>query len=181
MPGEDDTVRLVQELPGWFEGMSRAIRWVTGTQVVIALTVVVAVATFLAGRRWRAGCLGVALIGLVVAQGTIKDLVDRPRPSEDYVDVKDTWTSESYPAGHAMGGTFLFGAIALQPLPAAAPRRLRTAVAVAAVAGTFVNAVANLYMGVHWPADVAGGVLFGAAFALAADAAALYASNRQTR
>lgn len=181
LAGEDALARQLQRLPGWITPAAEGTRLLTGTTVVIALAACLAGALFLARQRWRALCIAVTLAALVATQGGIKDLLDRPRPSEQYVDVRDSWTSPSYPAGHAMGGTYLVLSLALAPLPGTRRPGVRRAVWAATVAFIAANALANVLMGVHWPTDVAGGLLFGAALALIADAVARRPPSRQTR
>jgi undecaprenyl-diphosphatase len=67
-----------------------------------------------------------------------------------------------------MSGTFLYGFLAyvafLFPLPAAA----RVSLAVASCAVIVASGPANVWLGVHWPSDVAGGYAWGAVVLLAA-------------
>lgn len=167
LAGEDAITRQVQGLPGWMTPMAEGIRAVTGTEMVALATAAIAGVLVLARRPWPATCLVAAFAVLVAAQGGIKDLLDRPRPSDQHVEVRDTWTSPSFPSGHVMGGTFFFVVLA-SAVPDRAPRRVRGAAILAAAGASAAGAVANIVMGVHWPTDAVAGLLFGSAAAMAA-------------
>jgi undecaprenyl-diphosphatase len=102
----------------------------------------------------------VALLALPVMQSTIKEVVDRPRPDPALVDRRAGFTSESFPSGHMMSGFVLYALLAVVGWELLR-RPWREVVAGALVALLVADAVANVYMGVHWPSDVLGGVLWG--------------------
>lgn len=164
LEGDEPLADGVQALPG-LEGLSEAVRALTTTQVVLVLGAAVVAWLWTVGMRGRAFAIGVCLLVLPFAQAGIKEVVDRPRPSEELVDVRAGWTSESYPSGHVMGGTLLYGYLALSRgwLERLPRREWRNIVRLIAVAVLGFNLFANVYMGVHWPSDVVGGALFGAA------------------
>jgi undecaprenyl-diphosphatase len=166
LPGE---VRLLREIQtwDWFGGaFADVVRFVTGTQVVLITGAVVAATLFLLGERRAAIALVLALIVLSILQPAIKEIVDRPRPTDDLVDIRGGITSPSFPSGHVMSPTVLYGVII-----AFASVRLRwRAIARAGVVGActtllVVTGAVNLYLGVHWPTDVIGGWLWGAVVA----------------
>jgi len=110
---------------------------------------------------WRA-VLAVAL-ALLVANSVVKPLVARPRPSIASPAVAAATahpTSSSFPSGHAASA--VAGAYALSLVW---PRRRRVLWALAALI-----ALSRLYLGVHYPLDVAGGALLGWACAYFATA-----------
>lgn len=150
-------------LGGWF---ADAVRFVTTTQVVTVCGAVAVVALWLVGERRAAVALGVAVIVLQVLQPSIKEIVDRPRPADDVVDIRGSITSPSFPAGHVMSPTALYGFLAgLALLRPAWPPALRAAILLLTVALLVVSGLVNLYLGVHWPTDVLGGWLWGGAVA----------------
>jgi len=173
LPGD---LRLTERLQGSpFPGLelSRAVRAVTTTQVVLATGFVAAVALWLLGRQRQAIALAVALAVLPLAQHWIKEVVGRPRPSPELVHVRSGFSSFSFPSGHVMSPTVLYGFLLWESLrPLARPGRLHRAarVAVAALStGLLVlSAPANVYVGVHWPSDALGGYAWGAVLLLPA-------------
>jgi membrane-associated phospholipid phosphatase len=173
LPGD---LRLTEWLQGSpFPGLelSRAVRAVTTTQVVLATGFVVAAALWLLGRRRQAIALAVALVVLPVVQHGIKEIVDRPRPSPELVDVRSGFTSFGFPSGHVMSPTVLYGFLLWESLrPPARPvrwhRAVRAAVATWSAGVLVLAAPANVYVGVHWPSDVLGGYAWGTVLLLPA-------------
>jgi undecaprenyl-diphosphatase len=158
--GEVGYVRWWQDLGGPVPDLSDLVWTLTGTEA--ALVVVAAAAAVVTwSRGWRgAAAAGIAVVTMLVVQPAVKDIVDRPRPSADVVDVRATTTSESFPSGHSMSTTTVWGAAAGAAW--VARRRALAVVAALPVAMTFVAAAV---LGVHWPTDSIAGTLLGAAAA----------------
>lgn len=101
----------------------------------------------------RTGAMGLALSLLVTATitGIVKDIAKLPRPPPEMWRVG----AEGYgfPSGHASGSTAFWGYLSIyRPL---APLVAFSAVMIASVS------ISRLVLGVHYPRDVAGGVLLG--------------------
>ena len=102
---------------------------------------------------------GVVLLADLAASG-LKVATDRPRPEETLAGIDVLVTSPStasFPSGHA-ATSFAAAVVLSLALPALAP----AFVALAAAVG-----VSRLYVGVHYPLDVVGGAILGAAVATA--------------
>ena len=173
LPGDLRLTEWLQGSPFPGVGLSRAVRAVTTTEVVLPTGFAVSAALWLLGRRRQAVALAMALAVLPLAQHGIKEAVDRARPSPDLVDVRAGFSSSSFPAGHVMSPTVLYGFLLWESLrPPARPGRLRRTVRVAVESwstGVLVLAApANVYMGVHWPSDVLGGYAWGTVLLLPA-------------
>lgn len=165
--GDIRLAELVQASPDWLEPIARAFRALTTTEAVLIAGVALAVILFAARLRTAAAIFALGLLLLPLAQSGIKDIVDRPRPDVSEIEVRDDWTSPSFPSGHVMSGTFLYTFFALSPgVRRRLQPRLRKGVTIAAVAIIAGNAVANVFMGVHWPTDVLAGLLFGGGLAM---------------
>ncbi|MDZ7729644.1 MAG: phosphatase PAP2 family protein [Dehalococcoidia bacterium] len=165
LEGDQALADAIQGFPAWFEPVSVGVRALTTTQVVLVIGAALVAWLWAQDLRRHALAIGLCLVVLPFAQAGIKEVVDRPRPADDLVEVRTGWTSESYPSGHVMSGTLLFGYMAQSRVwLARLPRRQwRNAIRLGAVAILGLNLLANVYMGVHWPSDVLGGALFGAA------------------
>ena len=122
---------------------------------------VATVALGLALRRewlWVVGTYLVTLLNVVV-----KLLVARPRPTDDVVRVYATLQDQSFPSGHVVFTTTLFG-FAFFLVYVRAPRSaLRTAVLVALTIPIVLVGISRVYLGHHWPSDVLGGYALAAA------------------
>lgn len=172
LAAQRDTFPADERIMSWaqdraFPGqtLSDAVRAITATQVVIASGVVAALLLWSVGYRWEAAALAVGLVLLPLMQAGIKELVDRPRPMAPQVDLRADFSSESFPAGHVMSPTFLYGFLLylfVTRLFPSALRRLGGAVCVAIIVAA---GPPNVWLGVHWPSDVMGGAAWGLALA----------------
>lgn len=157
LPGDVGISTWAQGLAFPGEDLSDVVRAVTSTEVVLATGGAVALVLWLKGYRRQAALLVAGLILLPALQAGIKDIVDRPRPSPDLVDLRASFSSPSFPSGHVMSGTYLYGFLlylsAALPLAVAA----RWALAVVLLSVLLFNGPASVYLGVHWPSDVLGG------------------------
>lgn len=160
LPGDLWLARQIQDLPGTFEAPAELMRVATTTWVVVLVGTAMVTAFDFMGRRRAWLVLEIMLLVLPPAQAAIKNLVGRPRPDPSLIERRATFTSESFPSGHVLGGTvvFLLAAwLVAGRLPAGWPRAAVWAIAVAACA---LGGIANVYEGVHWPSDVLGGYLW---------------------
>ncbi len=179
LPGDLRIIHWAQGLAFPGEPLADTVRAITGTQVVLASGGAIAVALWLRGYRRQAALLAAGLVVLPLLQFAIKEAVDRPRPSPELVDLRAGFSSPSFPSGHVMGATYLYGLLLYLslclPLPAW-PRGLIAAwcLLILAFAGP-----ANVYLGVHWPSDVLGGYAWG--LLLAAPLAAFDFYHRRRR
>ena len=98
----------------------------------------------------------------------VKVLVNRPRP--EFETALAHALGKSFPSGHAMSSTVVYGTLLLVFLPVV-PRRARRYVAGATVALVLLIAASRIALGVHFLSDVLGGIVLGLAW-LAASVAA---------
>ncbi len=123
---------------------------------------------------WRKGHVRLAVFLVVTTLGggvldtIVKEAVGRARPS--LVNPVDTAHGKSFPSGHAMSSTVVYGALLMVFLPVIG-RRYRPVVLGGAVALVAAIGFTRLALGVHYISDVLGGFVLGLAW-LAASAAA---------
>jgi len=149
----------VHGTPGWTALMLALTN--CGAPIAVAAIAAV-VALFL---LWHRRHLDLLLLTLAVPGGgllnlAIKQLVHRQRPLFD--DPILTLASYSFPSGHAMGSTVLYGVLAVllvREVRTAPARAAATAVAVLVIAAICFSRV---YLGVHFLSDVIAGALEGA-------------------
>lgn len=132
-----------------------------GAPIAVA-AIAVAVAIFLVWQRRGHDLLllVIAVPGGGLLNLLIKQLVHRQRPLFD--DPILTLTSYSFPSGHAVGSTVLYGVLAALVVRELRTRRER---AIAIGVATLVIALicfSRVYLGVHYLSDVVAGVLEGA-------------------
>ncbi|MBW4648275.1 MAG: phosphatase PAP2 family protein [Kastovskya adunca ATA6-11-RM4] len=132
---------------GWerlFEGIS-----LLGS--IPAIAIVFALALWLSGRRLAYGLLGAILLA-TLTDLLIWNLVSLPRPSDPRITlyIKKPVVS-SFPSGHTVTATMLWGSLAaFNKLPIAVP-----------IVIVLAMMPARLYLGVHYPGDLLGGVIIG--------------------
>ncbi len=175
LPGDLSASRTVQDWPLPGQTFSDVLRFISATEVVVAIGAVLAVVAFLAGRRRPALAFAAGLALMVLLQFLVKEFVDRPRPTTDLVDLRAGYTSPSFPSGHTMSPTFLYGFLAAAALASPLPGSARIVATSLVVAFLAFGGLANVWLGVHWSSDVLGGYLWALAVLVPAATAA---SNR---
>ncbi len=106
-----------------------------------------------------------ALLALVgpASAWSIKYGLQRVRPEEHLLDVYALPVSSSFPSGHVVLYTVLFGLIVFYISTAAnIPKFIRYFVNTILMFLIATVGISRVYLGVHWPTDVIGGYLFGA-------------------
>ena len=151
--------------PAWLFAAMRDITALGDTPV---LTLVTAIAAGFALIRRRIG--EAVFIAVTIAMGAVIDtrlklLFGRPRPAvvPHLVEV----TSASFPSGHAMNSAVACLTLAALLITGTPDRRTRVYIAGAAVVLTLLIGVSRVYLGVHYPTDVIGGWMAGAAWVTA--------------
>ena len=121
-------------------------------------------ALLIAGLRWAAvsGAFGVG--GGAGINQLVKTLVDRPRPSLHLVHVDRFIPFPSFPAGHVLNLTVFAGFLCCVVYLHARPSWRRTAGLMLLICAILLMGLARVQSGEHWPSDVLGGYLLGAAW-----------------
>lgn len=165
--------------PGLTDLMVFASVWGAPRRLIILA--VVAVVAFLA-RGWRRGAalVAITLLGAGLLDGGLKLLFGRTRPVAFY-DIYPSPGSFSFPSGHALFATAFFGGLAVLLWGRLAHPALRVAVVLAALALILLIGFSRVYLGVHYPTDVLGGVAAGTVWVGAVALGDRLASHRRGR
>ena len=127
--------------------------------LVLALTI---------GFAWvRAGSEAVLVFLTLVPRGAnvlLKDWVERPRPSEELVEVSSSASGFSFPSGHTVATAALFGVLFFLIPVVVRWRPLRWTLQAGCLLLVLAAGPARVYVGVHWPSDVLGGYLLALLF-----------------
>ncbi|MGH2615742.1 MAG: phosphatase PAP2 family protein, partial [Thermomicrobiales bacterium] len=115
------------------------------------------------GRRDLALFLAVAT-GLRAIGPGLKVLIGSPRPTLEAVAIVAQADGLGFPSGHALGAALFYGAIAVIAPQVVSNRVLARGIQAAAAIMMVLIALSRVRLGVHWPSDVAGGLLFGLGF-----------------
>jgi undecaprenyl-diphosphatase len=162
--------------PRWVEELARDVTALGGTGVLTFLTL--AAASFLwLQRRHGTALFVLASVGSgMILSSSAKLLFDRPRP--DLVPHGSYVYTASFPSGHSLMAAVTYLTLAVLLARGFAEVRLKAYVIGLAVFVTLAVGVSRVYLGVHWPTDVAAGWAAGAAWALGCAALARYLSQR---
>lgn len=133
---------------------------IIGTPLPLALLVTFVTGLLLLRRRWR----WAVYLGFTTGAGSLlnielKAYFHRARP--ELAEALRSASGFSFPSGHAMGSTVVFGALtylAMRSLP-----HWRWRAAALALSASMILAIASsrIYLGVHWISDVGGGITAG--------------------
>jgi undecaprenyl-diphosphatase len=150
----------------WSTRLLQLVTDLASTPVTIAVIAAVAVVeTIRAPNRWITPFLITVVLGEVVLVNSVKQLLDRVRPT--FNPVAET-LGPSFPSGHSATAAALYAAVALVIARRRSPR-VRALIAGCAGGVAVAVACSRVLLGVHWLSDAVAGLAFGWAwFALCA-------------
>jgi undecaprenyl-diphosphatase len=140
--------------------LAEALTW-AGNSTPSLLIAGSAVGLLLAARQRALALLLVSAVALRGLSPLLKDLFERPRPSPELVDVATQLSNPSFPSGHVLGATLLYGFLVYAAEVAIVNLRVRRAVQAGCVGMVCLMGYARMELGEHWPTDVVGGWLIG--------------------
>ena len=109
------------------------------------------------GHSRQALLLAVVLAGSIPIENGLKLLVQRQRPAAFFNAVDPA--TYSFPSGHAFFSTSFYGALGYVSARLAKNRTQRAVIWLSAISSIALICLSRVYLGVHYPTDVAGGVL----------------------
>jgi membrane-associated phospholipid phosphatase len=135
-----------------FIGSNRV--WVTATLALVAVL-------WLTARRKAAFALAGSMAGAVVLENALKLAFYRSRPMPYFGPAPGSY---SFPSGHALFATCLYGALALLFAREFKRSANQAIVWIGAILLVLCIGWSRVYLGVHYPSDVLAGYLAGAAW-----------------
>jgi len=152
-----------------------------GTGAVVMMIVgIVAMFLWNTEHKHSARLLLAATAGNILLNGALKLVYHRPRPS--VFEWQTAAVSSSFPSGHAMSSTVVYGTVAYLCMRLQRHHWSRVLTLFGAVALILLICLTRLYLGVHYPSDVIGGIIIGlawAAFCMATLEASLALARRR--
>lgn len=104
--------------------------------------------------------LATSLTGLITL--SLKFLFSRPRPTNEYVTLIETYKNHSFPSGHTLSYVVFFGFIIfLMRQLKSIPSYLRNIISSFSYFMFIVGPISRIYLGAHWFTDIVGGLLIG--------------------
>jgi undecaprenyl-diphosphatase len=173
VPGDIAVARAIQQPPSSaLDTAARVLSDIGDTMPMVLLAATGVALLVHRGRRDLALVLALAA-GLRALGPVLKTLFNSPRPTPEAVVIVAHADGFGFPSGHALGAALFWGAIAVIVPQVVANQPLARVFQVMAVGMMVLIAWSRVRLGVHWPSDVAGGVLYGLGFVCLVQAAFL--------
>lgn len=163
--------------PAWLRTAMIDVTALGDTPVLTLITTAV-VGYLVAARRAETALLLVfAVAGGATVSTLTKAAIGRARPEviSHLVEI----TSASFPSGHAMNSAVTFLTLGALLARTEKARAIRAYVIGVAVVLTLLIGCSRVYLGVHWPSDVAAGWCLGGAWAIACSLLARWLQRRR--
>jgi undecaprenyl-diphosphatase len=169
---EDDANRIdlpvvrwiVDRRTPWLTDVMQGVSWVGNAGFLLPLIAVLGLLAFRRTRSWATMAeLALSVGGAMSIYYVIKPLVARPRPRVG--DVVSIASGHAFPSGHTTQTTALAVTLAIMGSGLTTSWSRRATIWSLAVLGSLAMGLSRVYLGVHWPTDVLGGLALGALWA----------------
>lgn len=147
----------------WLERFMIEMTALGNWTVVGMVGAVAALFLTLTRHKHSAALLVVSTAGGVIINGALKAAFSRPRP--DLFEWQTLATSSSFPSGHATAAALVYGTVAYLAARLHKRRWARFLTMFGALVFILLVSASRVYLGVHYPSDVLGGVISGLAWA----------------
>jgi membrane-associated phospholipid phosphatase len=131
-----------------------------GPQVTI-ITGLIVLLIYALGLQWEAVMAIIAALFSAAINVLVKDLIGRPRPTADLVNVVARLQDYSFPSGHVMYYLGFLGFIGFLVFSLLKPSLKRSLLLVIIGIPVVLIGVSRIYLGEHWASDVLGSYLLG--------------------
>jgi membrane-associated phospholipid phosphatase len=145
----------------FFADLMWLISWPGFLPQSVIITLLIAFLLYAYGLRWESAISSLAALVSGVSNELIKGAIQRPRPAINLVDVFEVLTSYSFPSGHVMFYTILFGFLWYVAYTILKRSYLRNLLLTLLGSLILFVGVSRIYLGQHWASDVLGAYLLG--------------------
>ncbi len=147
--------------PVWFNAMMVALTWMGFSPQAYVIAALVFLLLVVCRQRWEALVGVISVIGCTYVGMGIKELVARPRPSPELVNVVYPLSDFSFPSGHVLFFTVFYGFLIVVLLSRFKSVWWRTVLLVVMSLLVGLIGVSRVYLGQHWASDAVGGYILG--------------------
>jgi undecaprenyl-diphosphatase len=140
----------------------RYVTWLGSTVVASSITTVVGIYLLLSRRRYWFAALVLSVAGGAILNRLLKSAFQRTRPQLD--DPIFTFTGYSFPSGHTLTATVVFGCLAALIVANTKHRIVRVISILSASILIALVAFSRIYLGAHYLTDVVGAIAEGLAW-----------------
>lgn len=154
--------RAIQSLDApLFAWLMSLVSWPGFGPQAMIITGLVVLLIYGFGLRWEALTTLSTALSSAALNALVKNLIQRPRPLPDMVNVLTTLDSYSFPSGHVMFYVSFFGFIGLLAYSLLKPSFQRSLLLIFSGGLVALIGISRIYLGQHWASDVLGAYLLG--------------------
>jgi undecaprenyl-diphosphatase len=165
VPGDVAIGQLLQRPPSpQLDALAQVVSDIGDEFPAMALMTLAGVAYLLWRGRWDLALFLAVAAALRAVGPVLKALINSPRPTSEAVVIVAQADGLGFPSGHALGAALFYSAVAVIAPQAVSNWLLARTIQVLSIAMMALIAWSRVRLGVHWPSDVAGGLLYGGSF-----------------
>lgn len=146
--------------------LMKGFSWL-GTVYVAAIMVVVFSIIFFVFRYVKEALFVLSCLLSGGVSYVLKTLIDRPRPTTDFVRIVEETHYQSFPSGHVLFYTAFFGTLMVIAISSSI-LKLSWKIIISSICAAMIilGAISRIYLGAHWFTDVIGGFIVGVLFVM---------------
>lgn len=147
--------------------LMEAVSWIGYPPQAIIFTLLGLIFLWVGGLRWEATLGAASFAGSTALVQFLKLFIGRVRPDMNLVQVAQVITSHSFPSGHVVAYTVIFGYFWFLVFTLVQHSPLRTLLLIGLGALILLVGPSRVYQGEHWSSDVIAAYLLGSVWLLA--------------
>jgi len=157
---------LQEEPSALLDVFMKGFSWL-GTVYVAAIMVIVFSIIFFVFKYIKEALFVLSCLLSGGVSYVLKTLIDRPRPTTDFVRIIEETHYQSFPSGHVLFYTAFFGTLIVIAISSGI-LKLSLKILISSICSAMIvlGAVSRIYLGAHWFTDVIGGFIVGVLFVM---------------
>lgn len=157
---------LQEDPTALLDTLMKSFSWL-GTVYVAAIMVIAFSIIFFVFKYTREGFFVLSCLLSGGVSYVLKTLIDRPRPTTDFVRIVEETHYQSFPSGHVLFYTAFFGTLMVIAISSSILKlSMKIIISIICAVMIVLGAVSRIYLGAHWFTDVIGGFIVGVLFVM---------------